>query len=328
MIDALAAVAEAALGRWGIAPLAPPVLVNLSENATFRVDEAATGRRYALRLHRDGYHSDAGIRSELAWVMALRRDGVATTPVPVPGLDGDLLQAVADPSLARGRRAVLFAWEAGETPAEDGPKAMLAPMFAILGETAAKMHGHVAGWRAPAGFERHVWDFSTSLGDRPHWGAWRDGLGVDPATAALFALAVAAIGRRLGAFGAGPDRFGLIHADMRLANLLVDGDRVTVIDFDDCGFSWHLYDAAAAVSFFEDDPAVPALLAAWAEGYRRIRPLSAAEEAELPTFVLLRRLLLVAWVGSHAATDLARDLGAGYTLRTAPLCEAYLARFG
>ena len=84
MIDALAAVAEAALGRWGIAPLAPPVLVNLSENATFRVDEAATGRRYALRLHRDGYHSDAGIRSELAWVMALRRDGAATTPVPVP----------------------------------------------------------------------------------------------------------------------------------------------------------------------------------------------------------------------------------------------------
>ena len=328
MSGALAAVAEAALGRYGIVPAAPPALVNLSENATFRVDDAASGRRYALRLHRDGYHSDQGIRSELAWLMALRADGVATTPAPLPGRDGDLLQRVPDPSVPRGRRAVLFAWEAGETPAEDGPKAALAPMFAVLGETAARMHGHAAGWTPPPGFERHVWDFATSLGERPHWGPWRDGIGVDAPTKALFARTVAAIGRRLAAFGAGPDRFGLVHADMRLANLLVDGGEVKVIDFDDCGFSWHLYDAAAAVSFFEDDPAVPDLLAAWAEGYRRVRPLPAADEAEMPTFVLLRRLLLVAWIGSHADTDLARSFGAAYTAGTAPLCEAWLARFG
>jgi len=328
MSEALAAVAGVALGRWGIVPAAAPVLVNLSENATFRVEDAASGRRFALRLHRDGYHSDQGIRSELAWLTALRRDGVATTPVAIAGRDGDLVQQVPDPAIGHGRRAVLFAWEAGETPAEDGPKAALAPMFAVLGETAARMHRHAAGWRRPPGFERHVWDFATSLGERPHWGSWRDGIGLDAPTAALLARTVDAIGKRLARFGAGPDRFGLVHADMRLANLLVDGGEVKVIDFDDCGFSWHLYDAAAAVSFFEDDPAVPALLAAWAAGYRRVRPLSAEEETELPTFVLLRRLLLVAWIGSHAGTDLARSLGAAYTAGTAPLCEAFLARFG
>jgi len=41
------------------------------------------------------------------------------------------------------------------------------------------------------------------------------------------------IGARLARFGSGAARFGLIHADMRLANLLVDGDDVCVIDFDD-----------------------------------------------------------------------------------------------
>ena len=45
----------------------------------------------------------------------------------------------------------------------------------------------------------------------------------------------AALRARLAAFGTGPARYGLIHADIRLANLLVDDGRVSVIDFDDCG---------------------------------------------------------------------------------------------
>ena len=44
---------------------------------------------------------------------------------------------------------------------------------------------------------------------------------------------------------------------------------------------------------------MPELQAAWVEGYRAVAPLSAEDEAELPTFVMLRRLLLVAWIGSH-----------------------------
>ena len=59
----------------------------------------------------------------------------------------------------------------------------------------------------------------------------------------------------------------VVKGDKRI--ILVDGEAVKVLDFDDCGFSWHLYDAATAVSFFEHEPQVPELMAAWAEGYRR-----------------------------------------------------------
>ena len=38
------------------------------------------------------------------------------------------------------------------------------------------------------------------------------------------------IRRRLEVYGRGRDRFGLTHNDLRLANLLVDGDRTFVID--------------------------------------------------------------------------------------------------
>ena len=39
--------------------------------------------------------------------------------------------------------------------------------------------------------------------------------------------------RRLERYGTNENNFGLIHADLRLANLLIEGDQIKVIDFDD-----------------------------------------------------------------------------------------------
>jgi Ser/Thr protein kinase RdoA (MazF antagonist) len=44
---------------------------------------------------------------------------------------------------------------------------------------------------------------------------------------------------------------------MRLANVLHDGPKTYVIDFDDCGYSWYLYDLATALTLIEDAPAGP-----------------------------------------------------------------------
>jgi Ser/Thr protein kinase RdoA (MazF antagonist) len=126
----------------------------------------------------------------------------------------------------------------------------------------------------------------------------------------------------------GPQRYGLVHADTRLANLLVDDGKVSVIDFDDSGFSWYLYDVGTSVSFFEHEPQVPALVDGWLEGYRRVLDLPARDEAEIWTFILYRRLLLVAWIGSHSAVDIAAELGAGYTQDSCDLAEQYLSQAG
>lgn len=323
---ALAELAGDALRLWPIGGTPTARLVNLSENATYAVERAADDRRYALRIHRAGYHSRQAIASELAWAGALRDSGIVVTPNPVPGRDGELIQALAHPTIDGPRNMVLFDWETG---AEPGIGDDLVGPFESLGAVTARMHAHARRWSRPAGFERLTWDFETSLGDEaPHWGRWRDGMGLDPAKEALFARTVAAIGRRLAAYGKGPDRFGLIHCDLRLANLLVDGAAVKVIDFDDCGFGWFMYDAATPVSFYEHEPQVPALIDSWVRGYRSVAPLPPEDEAEIPTFVMLRRLLLVAWIGSHAETELARSMGVAYTEGTVGLCEDYLRRFG
>ncbi|WVM92198.1 phosphotransferase [Halopseudomonas pachastrellae] len=43
----------------------------------------------------------------------------------------------------------------------------------------------------------------------------------------------------------------MIHADLRLTNLLRHQQQTRVIDFDDCGQGWYLHDLAAALSFEE-----------------------------------------------------------------------------
>ncbi len=317
-LDQLLDLAHRSLLLYHLPPATSLRMINLSENATFKL-ECDDGSTFALRIHREGYHTRDAIASELAWLIDLRAKGVAITPVPIAGRNDEIIQLL-------GRHIVLFQWEAGDEPAITGD---LSRPFEILGETAARMHLHAKQWKRPDWFTRHVWNFETALGEKaPHWGRWREGLGVDAAMAELFARTAALIGRRLSAYGETRENFGLVHADIRLANLLLDGDQVKVLDFDDSGFSWFMYDAATTVSFYEHEPQVPDLIESWKQGYRRVTELSAHDEAEIPTFLMLRRLLLVAWIGTRRETDLAKSMGISYSQSTVGLCEEYLTRFG
>jgi Ser/Thr protein kinase RdoA (MazF antagonist) len=228
----------------------------------------------------------------------------------------------ADEASGEQRSCVRFEFLPGTEPAGDPEH------FTELGEITARMHQHARQWARPHGFSRFHWDYDAAFGTQARWGHWQDGIGVGPAEREVLGRLDAALRSRLDAFGSGRDRYGLVHADTRLANLLVDGGRVSVIDFDDSGFSWYLYDAGTAVSFFEHQPQVPALMDAWLAGYRRVADLPAQDEAEVWTFILFRRLLLVAWIGSHRAVDIAQELGAGYTRDSCDLAEKYLSRAG
>jgi Ser/Thr protein kinase RdoA (MazF antagonist) len=317
-------IARDALRAHRIGRDAALTLLNISENATYAVDDPATGVRSVLRVHRPEYHALPAIESELAWIEALRTDGIVRTPAVLPTPEAARVVVGRHPD-GEARHAVRFAWAPGQEPSG----ARLVEDFEELGEVTARLHGHARAWARPAGFTRFRWDYDSSIGSRGHWGRWQDGMAVGPAELEVLGRLDVALQRRLAAFGDGPDRFGLVHADMRLANLLVDpggSGQVQVIDFDDCGFGWFMYDLGSSLSFIEHDPQVSELIDAWITGYCRVTPLTADEVAVLPGFVLLRRLLLVAWIGSHSDTDLAREMGAEFTATSCDLAEAYLSR--
>jgi len=308
-----------ARARWDFGPDADVTLMTISENATYLLAEGE--RRMVLRVHRPGYHTLDEIRSELAWIEALRADGTVLTPKPIAARDGALLQAIGEDG-GTPRIAVGFDFVSGTEPEVDGN---LPEWFRELGRITARMHRQARGWTVPAGFRRKAWNFDAALGRIAYWGDWRKGPGLDDRGRALLPRAADRIERQVTALGTGPEHFGLVHADLRLANLLVDGERMTVIDFDDCGFGWFAYDFAASISFIEHEPVIPGLMESWVAGYRDVAPLSPENEAAIPTMVMLRRILLVAWVASHAETPTAQAMGTRFTDETLKLAEKYLS---
>ena len=69
-----------------------------------------------------------------------------------------------------------------------------------------------------------------------------------------------------------------------------------------------------------------ALKAAWVTGYRNIRALSDCDVAELDTFVMLRRLALLAWIGSHITAPEPKRFAPSFERVTDDLAKTYLAQ--
>ena len=322
-IEHLASVAKRALKCWGMSARAVFTLLNISENATYRIDDPDRAEPLILRVHRTGYHTHNAVKTELAWMKALQAEAGVETPQAIPTLDGELIQTVATPELAEERFVVMFAFIEGQEPDESD----LVEPFTRLGAIAAKMHLHSRRWQRPPYFERLVWDYERTIGPHGNWGDWHAGLGLTEERIAVLEQAARLIGERLTRFGKGPDRFGLIHADLRLANLLVTPTDTRVIDFDDAGLSWFLYDLATAVCPMEEREDLDELLGAWLQGYRTHAPLSDEEETEIPTFLMLRRMAILAWIGSHSETDFAQELGVGFTEDSVRLAHKYIDQF-
>ena len=321
LLTLLGQLAQQSLCLWEMPANARAKLINVSENATYLIS-ADEGYRAILRIHRAQYHTRRAIECELAWIAALKSSNAVVTPDSYPGKNGEVIQTGYIEGLEASRYMVLFAFIDGTHPDENGN---LEGSFEELGEIAARTHEHSKRWLRPNNFERLVWNLETVFGDHANWGAWRDAPHVTPELAEVLERVEARVSERLKAFGTGKDRYGLIHADMRLANLLTVPEGTRLIDFDDCGFGWFLYDFATGISFIEDDRRVPALKKAWLRGYEKIRILSDTEKAEIDTFVMFRRMALLAWIGSHLEAPEPQALAPDFARVTAELGEAYLA---
>jgi Ser/Thr protein kinase RdoA (MazF antagonist) len=287
--------ARAALAAYDLPP-ARLTLLQHQWNTTFRVDTGAG--RYVLRIHRSGIPTVQSVGSELAWLAALTRETALEVPAPVATRDGALLTVAAAPGLPAPCICVLLRWLPGRLLRRG-----LAPRhLALVGEVMGRLQNHAAGWTPPPGFARGRvdWAREAARGLPDPFApeilagvAARVAERLSPAEAAPVAGALARA--RAAEQALGPGGFGLIHADLHYRNLLFSGGAVRPIDFDDCGFGPWLYDPAVMLSEVLDWPAYPALRAALIAGYRRVRPLSAAHEALIDTFIALRRIQDALW---------------------------------
>ena len=307
------------LPQWGFGTDSRLTLLTISENATFKVEEISSDRRLILRVHRPGYSIPAEIESELQWLHAVKNQGEINVAASVPMVNGEHIAELRDGD--RSIWVVGFEFISGREPGND---ADLIHWYRRLGETAGHLHHHSQHWVRPEGFTRKTWRFDTIIGQRSFWGDWRALEQFTPCEIALLSQVEGSVRSQLDAYGESEGRFGLVHSDMRLANLLVEGDRLAVIDFDDCGICWFGWDFATAVSFIEDDARLSEYCRAWVEGYRQVRSFSSSDEQMLSVLVMLRRLQLTAWIASHSETPTAQQFMPGWGVNTLMLARKYL----
>ena len=308
------------LHLWEIPQPATCSILNIAENVTILVRGAGSFKS-VLRIHRPGYQSPAAIRSELAWIRALRAEGIVRTPAILPGCNGHDLQSMRRSGSAACLCMVMFKHCTGHHPDETGD---LTTLFSMLGALAARLHDHASRWHPPTDFIRPHWNIKRILDRGGVWGDWRLAPNMTPDLRRVLNQAEQSVRTRLDRYGMQADRYGLIHADMRLANIIMHGDTSTLIDFDDCGFGWFLADFAAAVSFIESRPDLNALWHAWSQGYQKIRPLPPDHATITPALVMMRRLALLAWVGSRSGSSEPKKLAPHFSARSAEIATRYL----
>ena len=284
--------ATAALELWGVKS-SPPQLLKHRENTVYRVEDRS-GNPAVLRVHRPGYHDETAILSELLWMKQLSREGM-DLPRPIPAEDGRLLVSVGTDK----RYVDMLSWVTGDKMGLTGtpltrPTDQIGPLFFRLGYAAAQLHNLSDRWALPPEFRRHAWDQNGLIGEAPFWGRFWDLPDLRRTDRELLVQGREAASQWLTAYAKQLD-YGLIHADLVKENVLIDNGTVRLIDFDDAGFGWRIFELATVLLKTRDEPEYPRIKQSLFEGYRNCRTLSAADEDSLPLFMMLRSFTYLGW---------------------------------
>ena len=288
-------VALAALSHYDL-PAGVLKFVNHGENTTFRHDSSAG--RFLVRVHRPQRHGrDAdpvlAVESELAWLTALRADSDLEVPEPLLTRAG---AATVWATAGDDTRVVsVLGWQHGRIH-ESSPRPV---HLRRLGAAMATLHRQADGWTPPARFQRIDWNHDAFFGNVMVYGQL-------PASEVWLLLPddlrerFGRVAERLATVMSAEGDYGLIHADLHLGNAVFQGDRVKLIDFDDCGTGHRLYEVAVALWEQRDGPDYASFRAALLDGYRGVRDV---DVTHLDDFIALRQVAFALWYTGTAQVN-------------------------
>jgi Ser/Thr protein kinase RdoA (MazF antagonist) len=260
----------------------------------------------------------------------LNNEGVRT-PQIIPTKAADLITRVSLAESSSLYQCDLQSWVVGRPLGQIeeqafGDQLFIDRVYEVVGRMAAQVHLHSEAWRLPADFRRSSWDEEGCLGREAIWGYYAslDTLTLDQRRILGDACNVAR--QRLADFGKSAGRYGLIHGDLIPENVLLDGERCTLIDFDDAGFGWYVAEIAVAVFFQAGTSSFGPALRAMIRGYRQVRELPDSEVAMLDVMLFLRGIAVMGWVRTRAETHTAKTLRPLVTHTSLMLAERLLSR--
>jgi Ser/Thr protein kinase RdoA (MazF antagonist) len=253
-----------------------------SRNTVYRV-EAASGSLFVLRIS-DPERSVDGLRREIHWLSALRRETDLAVPEPILGHGGDLLQHVAAPGVPGFRWCTLYQWVSGKP--HRGP--WTPALASRAGEWIAALHQHGAAFTWPPDVPAAALDDAAvasaveRIADRGPW--------TDAEKETIRGIGTAARAR-IAMLDAAPGAVGAMHGALRRRHLLFDGEEIGAVGFEECRRGPQLYDLAPLWDELAEGEDREALRVALLAGYAARGTLPSDPEDALAVLVRLRRLL-------------------------------------
>jgi Ser/Thr protein kinase RdoA (MazF antagonist) len=226
---------------------------------------------FALKIYNIQSRSTKDVQWELDLVHHLATHG-APVVKPVRGKHGYVETLNIE---GQQRAAALFEWARGEKP-KAGHRT-----YVLLGEAAARIHTAADSFR-PA-WKRETYDASQLIDEQ-----------IRRMKAHLLKAQryddMIALGKRLKALVGNPDLDqGICHMDLTLDNIHIHENTVTVFDFDSAGWCWRAIEPYGVLRFSQD------YFNNWLEGYRSVRPFSAADEKAVAVFGIIGDIRNVVW---------------------------------
>lgn len=306
MADLLESQLRQALKAYAIEPgmVAPIRDVN---NSVYKVITESQ-ETFALRIHRKGYRTPEQTVSELCYLKQL--SAVMDVPVPIRTRDGDLVVNINHGR--HTRHASLLTWVKGGVRRPHGKGAGPRTIYRI-GHELGRIHAFSSIFEPPSGFTLPSWDSEGICGERS---PFRPGP-LDESFSKKQLEVLEKVRDRLEftmkQIGRTAQTFGIIHKDLILLNCLHHGNRTSVIDFDDCGWGYYLYDLGGMLENLKDYQSYTSLRSALLRGYRSVRALPSAWERYFDLMIAARHATTAIWMaGKWRVGDVDRGTFEGY----------------
>jgi Ser/Thr protein kinase RdoA (MazF antagonist) len=281
---------EKAMGRYGIDSRRIRLLDGFeSYMYEFERDDG----EYILRLAHTFRRSENLINGEVDWINYLARGG-ASVARAVLSEHGRLVEPIED---GRGGHflATAFVRARGKHPGKVGWSPEL---YRTYGHLLGRIHALSRNYEpADPAWRRPEWDDPVML----------EVMRFVPASETEVIAQYRGVLEQIRRLPRGIESYGLIHQDAHGGNLFVDAEgRITLFDFDDCVYSWYIYDIAMVLFYMvvgrDDAPEfTEEFMSHFLPAYVSESSLEGAWLDKIPFFLKLREIDLYAVI--HRSFD-------------------------
>jgi len=254
--------------------------INFEFNATFAV-ESESGAKYALRININSTRTVENMKGEIEWVRHLNRTSGIHTPTPIATVKDDYIVSALHADSGQTLYGVMYSWLEGE---ELGDEPTMEQLHEV-GRAIATLHQESTDFALSAdaalpAFNDFFWGTEDFL--------FSDKSVLSDTDRALIQEAHDLIMQFTSDLYEN-SKVHIIHADMHGWNLMWGDGKLSVFDFDDCGYGFEAQDLAVTLYYLDTPEQDEALL----NGYKSVRPLPTYSANAMKALLLQRRLLLL-----------------------------------